>query len=46
MKNSAANKRKQVPAGYLVVGVDPQKKEACSGIHDSGFHDPQQVKIR
>jgi transposase len=27
MKNSAAKKRKQVPAGYLVVGVDPHKKK-------------------
>ncbi len=27
MKNSAAQKRKQVPAGYLVVGVDPHKKK-------------------
>jgi hypothetical protein len=25
MKNSAARKRKQVPAGYLVAGVDPHK---------------------
>ncbi len=25
MKNNAAQKRKQVPAGYLVVGVDPHK---------------------
>jgi transposase len=27
MKNSAAKKRKQVPTGYLVVGVDPHKKK-------------------
>ncbi|MFC1948337.1 IS110 family transposase [Chloroflexota bacterium] len=27
MKNSAAEKRKQVPVGYLVVGVDPHKKK-------------------
>ena len=26
MKNSAAKKVRQVPAGYLVVGVDPHKK--------------------
>jgi len=26
MKNTAAMKRKQVPEGYLVVGVDPHKK--------------------
>jgi len=27
MKNSAAKKRKQIPAGYLVVGLDPHKKK-------------------
>jgi hypothetical protein len=27
MKNSAARKLKQVPAGYLRVGVDPHKKK-------------------
>jgi len=27
MKNSAARKLKQVPAGYLIVGVDPHKKK-------------------
>jgi hypothetical protein len=27
MKNSAAKNRKQVPAGYLVIGVDPHKKK-------------------
>jgi transposase len=27
MKNSAARKFKQVPAGYLIVGVDPHKKK-------------------
>ena len=27
MKNSAANKLKQVPAGYLVIGIDPHKKK-------------------
>ncbi len=27
MKNSAAKKRKQVPVGYLVIGVDPRKKK-------------------
>ena len=30
MKNSAANKLKQVPEGYLIVGIDPhQKKHAA-----------------
>lgn len=27
MKNSAARKLKQVPAGYLVMGIDPHKKK-------------------
>ena len=27
MKNSAAKKLKQVPTGYLVVGMDPHKKK-------------------
>ena len=26
MENTAARKRRQVPEGYLVVGVDPHKK--------------------
>jgi hypothetical protein len=27
MENTAARKRKQVPEGYLVVGIDPHKKK-------------------
>ena len=27
MKNSAARKMKQVPEGYLIVGIDPHKKK-------------------
>jgi len=27
MKNTAARKRKQVPEGYLIIGVDPHKKK-------------------
>jgi transposase len=27
MKNTAASKRKQVPEGYLIVGIDPHKKK-------------------
>ena len=26
MENTAARKRRQVPEGYLVIGVDPHKK--------------------
>ncbi len=27
MKNSTAKKLKQVPEGYLIIGVDPHKKK-------------------
>ena len=27
MKNNAAEKLKQVPGGYLILGVDPHKKK-------------------
>lgn len=27
MKNSTARKLKQIPAGYLIMGVDPHKKK-------------------
>ncbi len=27
MKNTSARKRKQVPEGYLIIGVDPHKKK-------------------
>ena len=27
MKNSIARKLKQVPVGYLVIGIDPHKKK-------------------
>jgi hypothetical protein len=27
MKNTAAGKRKQVPEGYLIIGIDPHKKK-------------------
>jgi transposase len=27
MKNSAAKKRKEIPAEYLVIGIDPHKKK-------------------
>jgi len=26
MKNTAARKRKQVPEGYMIIGIDPHKK--------------------
>lgn len=31
MKNSIARKLKQVPVGYLVIGVDPHKKKHVAG---------------
>jgi hypothetical protein len=27
MKNSAAKKMKQVPEGFLIIGIDPHKKK-------------------
>ena len=27
MKNTTAEKRKQIPKGYLIVGIDPHKKK-------------------
>jgi hypothetical protein len=27
MKNTAARKRRQVPEGYLIIGIDPHKKK-------------------
>jgi transposase len=37
MKNSAAKKRKQVPAGYLVIGVDPHKKKHAAVVITQDF---------
>ena len=37
MKDSAAKKRKQVPAGYLVVGVDPHKKKHAAVLMTQDF---------
>ena len=51
MKNNAANKLKQVPVGYLVIGIDPHKKRqfapghtyrelaAAAGIRDDLFQE-------
>jgi hypothetical protein len=37
MKNSAARKLKQVPAGYLIIGIDAQKtKHAAVAIWGTG----------
>jgi len=37
MKNSAANKLKQVPVGYLVIGIDPHKKGHAAVIMTQDF---------
>jgi len=37
MKNSAANKIKQVPVGYLVIGIDPHKKKHAAVIMTQDF---------
>jgi hypothetical protein len=37
MKNTAARKRKQIPEGYLVVGVDPHKKRHAAGAITQDF---------
>ena len=37
MKNSAAKKVRQVPAGYLVVGVDPHKKRHAAVVITQDF---------
>lgn len=37
MKNSAANKLKQVPVGYLVIGIDVHKKKHAAVIMTQDF---------
>jgi len=37
MKNSAANKLKQVPVGYLVIGIDPHKKKHAAVLMTQDF---------
>jgi len=37
MENSAARKRKQVPEGYLVIGVDPHKKRHAAVVITQDF---------
>ena len=45
MKNSAAKKRKQVPAGYLVVGVDPHKKKHAAVFVTQDFMTHSKLKF-
>lgn len=37
MKNTAAGKRKQVPEGYLVIGIDPHKKRHAAVVITQDF---------
>ena len=37
MNNSTANKLRQVPAGYLVVGIDPHKKTHAAIVTTQDF---------
>jgi transposase len=46
MKNSAAKKLKQVPAGYLVIGVDPHKKKHAAVIVAQDFTTHSKFKFK
>jgi hypothetical protein len=37
MENTAARKRKQVPEGYLIIGVTPGLQEAAATRFDQAF---------
>jgi len=45
MKNNAANKRKQVPTGYLVIGVDPHKKKHAAVFMTQDFTTHNKLKF-
>ncbi len=45
MKNSTTKKRKQVPAGYLVVGVDPHKKKHAAVFMTQDFMTRSKLKF-
>lgn len=40
MKNNAARKLKQVPADFLIIGVDPHKKTHVAA-HQAGGETPR-----
>jgi len=46
MKNSAANKLKQVPVGYLVIGIDPHKKKHAAVIMTQDFTTHSKFKFK
>jgi len=45
MKNTAAMKRKQVPEGYLVIGVDPHKKRHAAVAITQDFTTQAKFKV-
>jgi len=45
MKNTAAKKRKQVPEGYLVVGIDPHKKRHAAVAITQDFTTQAKFKV-
>jgi hypothetical protein len=45
MKDTAARKRKQVPEGYLVIGVDPHKKRHAAVAITQDFTTQAKFKV-
>jgi len=45
MNNTAARKRKQIPEGYLVVGVDPHKKRHVAVVITQDFTTQAKLKF-
>jgi len=45
MKNTAARKRKQIPEGYVVVGVDPHKKRHAAVVITQDFATQAKFKV-
>jgi transposase len=45
MENTAARKRKQVPEGYLIIGVDPHKKRHAAVAITQDFNTRDKFKF-
>jgi hypothetical protein len=45
MRNSAAKKRKEVPTGYLVVGMDHHKKKPAAVFMSQAFMTRSKLKF-
>ena len=45
MENTAARKRKQVPEGYLIIGVDPHKKRHAAVAITQDFTTRDKFKV-